>query len=188
MGAFGKIYLVVSSVVIIVLFGLLMFVRGIPSEALVVFLGVLVGSLITSFGQYLLSEGNMRQQARLAALDRRLEAAQQAHTLWLHISRLFPIDEASDPFVESTLRESRQWWDKNSLYLTAEARRAFMDAFKAAIALVSMRAEGSLITVAREYAKDIESAGRIIEESVYLPAIGELETKRNRADSKEGDA
>jgi hypothetical protein len=75
MGTFGKIYLSVASLVIIVLFGLLIFARGIPSEALVVFLGVIVGSLITSFGQYVLSEGKMRQQARLAALDRRLEAA-----------------------------------------------------------------------------------------------------------------
>jgi hypothetical protein len=63
-----------------------------------------------------------------------------------------------------------------------------MSAFQAAIALVSMRPQGSLFTVAREHAKDLERAGGIIEESVYLPAIGELDTKRTRADSNHTDA
>ncbi|MDO9303526.1 MAG: hypothetical protein Q7T89_19205 [Anaerolineales bacterium] len=90
MSAFSKIYLVISSIVIIILFALLIFLRDIPSEAVIAFLGVFVGSIVSGVVQFVTSDTNGKQQLRLAALDKRLQAHQEAFALWqrlLFISR-----------------------------------------------------------------------------------------------------
>jgi hypothetical protein len=189
MSKFGKIYLVASTIIIVVLFCLLIFLREIPSEALVVFLGVLVGSIITSFGQYLMSEANMRQQLRIAALDKRLQTAQEAYTLWLRLRLLPRIDEKqNEKLVFKVLQDCLQWWETHSLYLTAEARKAFKKAHNAAGDLAIARASKADWDEMKTLANDIDRAGRIIEESVYLPSIGELDSKRIDRESNKSDA
>jgi xanthosine utilization system XapX-like protein len=176
---FTKIYLVASTVTVVILFCLLLFLRDIPSEALVAFLGVMVGSIITSFVQYLMSEANMRQQLRLAALDMRLQTAQEAYSLWRQLRRLPRAEgEPNAELVDRTIRDCQQWWETHSLYLTAEARNAFKDAYIAASNLAEARLRGAGWGEMKESTDVIERAGRKIEESVYLPSIGELDSKR----------
>ena len=189
MGTFGKIYLVASTVTVVILFCLLIFLRNIPSEALVAFFGVLVGSIITSFVQYVLSEANMRQLLRLAALDMRLQTAQEAYSLWLQLRRLPRADEELNAeLVDKVLHDCQQWWETHSLYLTAEARNAFKDAHNAASELAIARLRKADWNEMKKLADDIERAGRIIEESVYLPSIGVLDSKRIIRNSNKSDA
>jgi len=184
MSKFGKIYLVASTIIIVVLFCLLIFLREIPSEALVVFLGVLVGSIITSFGQYLMSEANMRQQLRIAALDKRLQAAQEAMTLW---HRLCDVSEKGKDELD-VLHDCKEWWDTNSLYLTAEARNAFYKAYCAAGNLFVARARHADWNEMKALAAVIDRAAAIITESVCLPPISELESPRTKTYSNKNDA
>lgn len=179
MSKFGRIYASLATIVVIVLFLLLVFLRDIPSEALVAFIGVLVGSLISGFVQFAMSEASMRQQLRLAALDKRLQTAQEAYTLWRRLRRLPHPGEPDDGTpVEDTLRNCRDWWETHSLFLTAEARKAFWKALNAAMELAALRSSHSDWKDLKMAYKDIEEAGKIIEESIFLPSIGELDSTR----------
>jgi hypothetical protein len=184
MSKFGKIYVSLASLVVVILFILLIFVRNLPSEALVAFIGVLVGSLISGFVQYAMSEANMRQQLRLAALDRRLQAAQEAMSLW---HRLRTANEKQDDELE-VLRDCKVWWDKNSLYLTAEARDAFNKACRAAGDLFVARARRADWDEMKALSAIIDRAAPILAESVYLPPIGELESDHDKVHSSKNDA
>ncbi|MCJ7583794.1 MAG: hypothetical protein MUO30_03360 [Anaerolineales bacterium] len=184
MNKFGKIYASLSSVVVVVLFCLLVFLRNLPSEALVAFIGVLVGSLISSFVQYAMSEANMRQQLRLAALDKRLQAAQEAMTLW---QRLRVANEKETDELD-VLKDCKHWWDTNSLYLTAEARTAFLKAYRATGELLVARARHADWEEMKALSAVIDRAAPIIAESVYLPPIGELESGHNKTHPNKKDA
>ena len=124
MSKFGRIYASLATIVVIVLFSLLVFLRDLPSEALVAFIGVLVGSLISGFVQFAMSEASMRQQLRLAALDKRLQTAQEAYTLWRRLRRLphpdnqtmalrlrilYAIAETGGRLIRCFLRQKREW-------------------------------------------------------------------------------
>jgi hypothetical protein len=110
MSKFGKIYASLASIVVVVLFGLLVFIRNLPSEALVAFIGVLLGSLISSFVQYALSEANMRQQLRLAAPDKRLQAAQEAMTLCQRLR----VVNGKEGIFDKVFQGCKDWRDTNS--------------------------------------------------------------------------
>ena len=184
MSKLGRIYASLATIVVIVLFLLLVFLRDLPSEALVAFIGVLVGSLISGFVQFAMSEANMRQQLRLAALDKRLQAAQEAMTLW---NRLRTANE-KDANELDILRDCKGWWDTNSLYLTAEARDAFNKAYRAAGDLFVARARHAPWDEMKELSAIIDRAAPIIAESVCLPPISELESVRTKARSSKKDA
>ena len=180
MSKFGRIYASLATIVVIVLFLLLVFLRDLPSGALVAFIGVLVGSLISGFVQFAMSEASMRQQLRLAALEKRLQTAQEAYTLWMRLRRLPRHDEPDDGTpVEKILRDCRDWWETHSLFLTAEARIAFRKALNAAMNLASLRSIHADYSDLKMAYEEIDQAGRVIEESVLLPAIGELESMHN---------
>jgi uncharacterized membrane protein len=82
MSTFGKTYLVISTVVALILFVLLIFIKNIPSEPLIAFLGVIIGANISGVIQYATSDATIKQQLRLAALDKRLQAHQEAFAMW----------------------------------------------------------------------------------------------------------
>jgi len=65
----------------------------------------------------------------LAALDKRLEKHQEAFTLWRNL--LFCLrDEVK---IGTAIDESEEWWKKNCLYLSDEARSAFHTALILAV-------------------------------------------------------
>src|SRR5689334_15919765 len=125
MSSWGKILFAAIVVVIAVFIGLMMAVRGVSPEATTALLGVLIGGTITSFIQYMMLEGTKEQQLRLAALDKRLQAHQEAFTLW---QRLIFADRRNDEFSK-VVTECQDWWQSNCLYLTSEARSAFRKAY-----------------------------------------------------------
>ena len=152
MNIWGKVFYTISIIVIAILIGFLILLRNIPSDAVIAFLGVLFGGLISGFIQYSMSEANRKQNLRLAALDKRLQTAQEAYTLWLRLRRLPRYDEPDDgSLIEDNLRNCRDWWETHSLFLTAEARIAFRKAFLAAIRLYRKHISPRLPDMCRYY-------------------------------------
>lgn len=70
----------------------------------------------------LLEELKARHQLRTAALDRRLQAHQEAFTYWLALAR-------SHESREGAIRACESWWGANCVYLDPKVRAAFADAY-----------------------------------------------------------
>ena len=68
-----------------------------------------------------------RKELKVAALDRRLEAHQQAFTLWRELLKHVHNDDCTDYVLKC-----QDWWDKNCLYLDSKSREAFRVAYMSA--------------------------------------------------------
>ncbi len=75
----------------------------------------------------LLEEQKARNQLRLAAIDRRLQAHQEAYALWRKMIAYVHSDKNAD-----VVMECQTWWSQNCVYLGERARAAFRDAYEAA--------------------------------------------------------
>jgi hypothetical protein len=180
MNFWAKVLSFLIILVVAILISMVIFFRNVPSDAAIAFLGVLLGGLISGFIQYSMSEANRKQQLRLAALDKRLQTAQDAYTWWMRLRRLPRYDEPDDGTpIEKTLRDCRDWWEAHSLFLTAEARIAFRKALSAAMDLAELRSSHADWKDLKLTYEEIDQAGKVIEESVFLPSISELESTRN---------
>ena len=110
-----------------------------------------------------------RNRLRLAALDKRLEAHQQAFVLWRKL--LFAVHTEQ---IGQAVGECQNWWDEKCLYLSAAAREAFPRAWSAALihaAILRSETAGG----ATENWNLIEACGAIIIESAGLPGFTERE-------------
>jgi len=113
-----------------------------------------------------------QQQLRLAAAERRLAAHQEAFTLWRRL-----VGAAHSEDVHKLVLECQHWWEKNCLYLAAEARDSFNRAYFAA----SSHRE---LTRARVDAEEVKAnwallmkAGDDIVAGVQLPSLGTREAE-----------
>ena len=123
-----------------------------------------------------------RNQLRLAALDRRLQAHQEAYALWQNL-----MDNVRDrEKVGDAVVKCQEWWRENSLYLDAEARRAFITAFKSAPTYCQIWTElreadagesERREDVLNESWESVSSAGKVIVEAVELPSLAGEEPK-----------
>lgn len=128
----------------------------------------------------ILEEYKNKNQLRLAALDKRLEAHQKAYVLWKEAAHSI---HNSDKINEIVI-ECQNWWHNNCLYLTADARDAFWNSFMAA-SLHKDLLESHKAIRSEETKKEVKEnwhtimqAGRIIAEGVTLPPTNEqLEIK-----------
>lgn len=116
-------------------------------------------------------------QLRLAAIDRRFEAHQQAYAL---CQKLFSALHTER--ISSVVIECQNWWDNNCLYLDPEAREAFFHALRAAQVHASLL-QGLSVDKSPERFEKIEknwakigSALGSIEKAVALPPIKESTT------------
>jgi len=119
------------------------------------------------------------QGLRMAALDKRLQAHQEAYQLWW---RLYLASSPSDDEdIVIVANESRQWWRKNCLYLEPLVREAFRRAIDAAEDRYQLLETGKLrISEARAGGDELKQAhnrikrvGPLIEEAVGLPPISD---------------
>jgi hypothetical protein len=89
----------------------------------------------------LIEEQRTYGQLRLAAADRRLEAHQNAFTLWRKVFRHCHDDYS---LLRPIIIECEQWWERNCLYLSPEASSAFDHAYWAAGSHASLLPTGPL--------------------------------------------
>lgn len=119
-----------------------------------------------------LEQVRAQQQLRLAAVDRRLAAHQEAFALWRRL-----IGAAHSEGVHTLVLECQDWWEKNCLYLGAEARDSFNRAYFAA-------SSHPVLTQTRVDAEEVKAnwallmrAGDDIVAGVQLPSLGNRESE-----------
>jgi hypothetical protein len=115
-----------------------------------------------------------RQQLRVAAIDRRLQAHQEAFTRWRRLMASAHGENAGKVVVEC-----QAWWEENALYLEPEVRDAFNRAYFAAAGHRALTdtpdRDGSVVKDVRDNWKLILGAGDVIMNAVALPALNEQE-------------
>lgn len=109
-----------------------------------------------------------QHQLRLAAVEKRLQAHQEAFCLWRKINGALGSEH-----LPEIIRECDEWWGNNSLYLEPEPRRAFLEAWVSARDLkwYQENSEASLVTKCHQ---QINYAGEAITKAVKLPRLNEL--------------
>jgi hypothetical protein len=172
-----KIVTFVVGIVILLLSGLVI-LSLMGAEPLVGLLGVIIGAVITGVSHHQSAREARRHQLRLAALDQRLKAHQEAYSLWRRI-----LADMNDPAkIGETVMRCQEWWDNNCLYLTAEARQAFAQAYHTANTRSATLSTRDVQLVRHEF-EVIKRAGDLIVEGVELPTISEGEEKPLRLDA-----
>lgn len=131
---------------------------------------------ISQQNRLILEQAKQKHELRVAALDRRLEAHQQAFTRWRRL-----LHKVHDKEIGKIVRECQEWWVKNCLYLDAESRAAFRDAYHAAFLHRDLvngnRGTGDGSEDIIQNFKVITDAGEKIVKGVELPSLGEDEYK-----------
>ena len=117
----------------------------------------------------IIEHGSQRHQLRMAALERRLETHQKAYTLWRKLVSVVH-DEKQ---IVSVVKECKEFWVNNCLFLEEKARKAFINA-------CSLAADHRTLLVARAPIVDIERnwkiimlPGELLVKGVELPPIAE---------------
>ena len=99
-----------------------------------------------------------RHQLSMAALDKRLEAHQEAYYLWRQM-----LSKAYDEDNFAFFKECETWWEKHGLYLSAEAEDAFVHAYRVGLVLKQSGGNEGMWKILR-------SAGSVIRTAAQLPA------------------
>ena len=116
----------------------------------------------------LVEELKARHQLRMAALDRRLQAHQEAFTHWRKL-------RSNDP--DDAILACQAWWEKNCLYLEPNVRQAFVVAYTnehLRSEFVRIGADSTLITNASD---KVMAFPNILFEAIQLPPLSETESK-----------
>jgi len=113
-----------------------------------------------------------QQQLRLAAAERRLNAHQEAFSLWRKI-----LAAAHSESIHPLVIECQGWWDKNCLFLSAEARDSFNRAYFAAASHRQLTLNRTDAALVKENWAIIIKAGEDIVAGAELPSLGTRETQ-----------
>lgn len=108
---------------------------------------------------------------KLAGLDKRLEAHQQAYALWLQLRRSVHNKDKNIVMVI----QCQNWWEKNCLYLDMESRKAFMSSVHAVALhpdLIGGQAPKEELLENWSY---INECGELLIRGAGLPSFGENE-------------
>src|SRR3990172_11560405 len=107
----------------------------------------------------------------MAALDKRLEAHQQAYTLWLQLRRSVH-KKNTDVVIKC-----QKWWEENCLYLDMESRKAFMSSIHAVALHPDLTGGQATNDKVEENWRYINECGEILIRGAGLPSFGETELK-----------
>jgi hypothetical protein len=118
---------------------------------------------------------------RLAAVERRLQAHQEAFSLWRQLLAVLHKRDRGDSELAEKVVNCQTWWENNCLYLSPEARLSFVDAYQAALdyqhfvqrhryASTAERIKEALKSQMETW-KRISEAGNVLLESMDLPPL-----------------
>ncbi|MDR6377325.1 hypothetical protein [Paraburkholderia caledonica] len=133
----------------------------------------------------LIEQIKSQNQLKVAAIDKRLQAHQDAFELWRKLNQHLSTDKLRD-----VIAECDGWWSKHCLYLEDDARAAFSEAYWSAhmYRQLDRKGEASLdndaITFRVGHLTTIVEAGNRIAKAVSLPGLsnGELEAAARDVD------
>jgi hypothetical protein len=120
----------------------------------------------------LLEETKAKHQLRLAAVDRRLQAHQEAYSLWRRL-----MHAAHSPEVDDSVIKCQAWWESNCLYLEPSAREAFSAAYSSAAMHKSLLQNRDDSKSVRENWLQIVNAGSVILKAAQLPGLTQTEAR-----------
>jgi hypothetical protein len=126
-----------------------------------------------------------RHQLRMAAVDRRLQAHQEAFAHWCNLRNSVHTSE-----VHAEVGKCQTWWNENCLYLEPTVREAFVASYTAAnthSSLLNARAEAGFVTASWS---EVMGVPNLIFAATQLPPLTEIEAKsfsRNHATNREAD-
>jgi hypothetical protein len=172
---FSNLSILLGLLLVLIAFVLLGFglnIFGFSSDALLSLISAIIGGLIATSSQAWGSALDRQNQLRLAAIEKRLQAHQEAYALWRNL--IFTTIEHEEG--TKLILECQTWWNNNCLYLDPKARKAFFDAYMAASDHPKFLRAGDSTIVKDNYDR-LSGAGEIIVSSISLPTIGELEYK-----------
>ena len=119
----------------------------------------------------LLEHTRQRHELRVAALDRRLAAHQEAYLLWWKLLK----SVHNEKEIGNVVMECQDWWTHNRLYLEHEVAQAFSLAYHAAFRHRDyLRGSPDRPEIKDNWDK-ITSVGEIIVKAVQLPRLHEGE-------------
>jgi hypothetical protein len=172
---FSNLSILLGLLLVLIAFVLLGFglrIFGISSDALLSLISAIIGGLIATSSQAWVSAQDRQNQLRLAALDKRLQAHQEAYSRW----RKLLFNAANENTIGDIVIESQTWWEENCLYLDPKTRKLFYSAVqRAGQHLTYIRSRD--ISLIQGNMKSIEETGEAILAGVSLPTIGEDENK-----------
>ena len=114
-----------------------------------------------------------RNRLKMAALDKRLEAYQQAYTLWLRLRRSV---HNKDKNIDMVIK-CQDWWEENCLYLDMESRKAFLSSIHAVALHPDLTGGQATREEVEENWSVINECGETIIKCAGLPTFGENELK-----------
>ncbi len=131
----------------------------------------------------LVEEFKARHQLRMAALDRRLQAHQEAFTYWRELFGNTHTEE-----VGKSVIECQGWWERNCIYLEPKVRQGFVDAYSAAHSHNQLvRGRANVEDIQKNWAR-ITKFPDILFEAIQLPPLTEGEVKALKAGPIEASA
>lgn len=133
------------------------------TTAVLALLGVLAGWLVT----IQTARATRKELLRLAAIEKRLAAHQEAYALW---SRLLSALH-NETRLQEAAEKCQAWWEKNCLYLDPKSRRAFRDGTVDAVLYHDLKGEHD----SREAFNRLRAVLDLLVAGAGLPVIGEHE-------------
>ena len=115
----------------------------------------------------LLEEVKVRNQLKMAALDKRLQAHQEAFSLWSRMNKTPYGEEFKKLYVECS-----HWWDNNCLYLDQNVRSEFLRS------ITAMNQHHLIVQCGQQVQwtfTDAEKLFNAITEATLLPQITQIE-------------
>lgn len=120
-----------------------------------------------------MAEQERRQVLRITALDKRLQAHQEAYSLWYEL--IWASGGKDDQRLDELTREAEKWWRDNCLYLDELVRVEFGKCIhRASTRQQQLKAHADSEELERLYQRMLD-VGSLIEESVGLPPIGDFD-------------
>jgi hypothetical protein len=168
---FSNLSITLGLLLVLVAFVLLGFganTFGFSSDALLSLISAIIGGLIATSSQAWTSAQDRENQLRLAAIERRLVAHQEAYALWRKL--IFTSNE--DKEFGNVVLECQSWWNNNCLFLDSKSRKAFFDAFMAAPSRPVLLRSRDTSAIKENY-EIMTRAGEIIVKGILLPTIGD---------------
>ena len=117
----------------------------------------------------------------MAALDKRLQAHQEAFTQWRGLMGKTHTNE-----IGGAVNICQAWWVQNCVYLEPDVRSAFVDAYSAALIhnqLVQSRQDQDLV---KENWRRITMFPDLLFKAVQLPALSPVEIQSLELNARDG--
>jgi hypothetical protein len=137
--------------------------------ALISFIGVVLGALITGIFAWLIHESNRKDRFRVITFEKRLETHQVAYSWCNKLDKV--LNEGPIGRVQDVSDKAREWWNSNCLLLDAASRTKMLEL----IQLSKSYAEGSRIGQEHVWSALVKAKKAIVAGigAEYLPEMSE---------------